>query len=546
MQNLYAGTIKVPQDQATIQTGIDSSSSGDTVLVAPGTYYENINFKGKNIVLGSLFLTTEDTSYISQTVIDGNQQGCVVVFESGEDLTTVLTGFTITNGYSYQDSLRGGGITCINSSNPKLNNLIITNNEVVGEDNVYCGGGIYIENSSVEIYNSIIKQNVAKSRASKGGGIYAYSSDIIIKYCEISYNSADETLDIPNSHGGGLYAAECKLIVKNSTFFHNKSEGSGGGIKAIHSNLSIFTTTIANNSCNPYGSGGGIKSDSSLYLEDVKILNNNAGGYGGGLYYYPKEPVEILKNVIIKNNKARYGGGLATNQNLQILEFADCSIFKNKAVRDGADIHVTMLNYDTQNIFYLDTVTASAPDNFLIKPIQNIEFHYKHAIYQTVDLDLFVSPEGSDANKGITKEEPLKTIDFALMVASADSNNHRIINLAPGTYSLSETGEDFPLYAKNYTSIKGAGANQTILDGDNKTRLLESFFCTNITMEGFTIQEGYDKSEGGGLYLSGTEILLNNLIIKDNYAELIGGGLSIYSSNHVKLLNLTNAFSVRI
>ena len=66
-------TIDVPGDEATIQEAIDSATLGDTVLVQPDTYMESINFKGKNIVVGSLFLTTGDTSYISQTVING---GC--------------------------------------------------------------------------------------------------------------------------------------------------------------------------------------------------------------------------------------------------------------------------------------------------------------------------------------------------------------------------------------------------------------------------------------------------------------------------------------
>jgi hypothetical protein len=59
-----ATIINVPADFGTIQMAIDSSSNGDTVLVQPNTYYENINFNGHNIVLGSLFLTTGDTSYI--------------------------------------------------------------------------------------------------------------------------------------------------------------------------------------------------------------------------------------------------------------------------------------------------------------------------------------------------------------------------------------------------------------------------------------------------------------------------------------------------
>jgi len=83
---------------ATIQHGIDLSSDGDTVLVASGTYVENINYNGKNIVVQG-----EDRE---TTIIDGNQSGSVVTFENGEDSTAVLSGFTITNGSTNY----GGGI----------------------------------------------------------------------------------------------------------------------------------------------------------------------------------------------------------------------------------------------------------------------------------------------------------------------------------------------------------------------------------------------------------------------------------------------------
>ena len=58
---LYADIINVPADIDSIQGGINLANPGDTVLVQPGTYVENINFNGKNIVVGSLTLLTGDT-----------------------------------------------------------------------------------------------------------------------------------------------------------------------------------------------------------------------------------------------------------------------------------------------------------------------------------------------------------------------------------------------------------------------------------------------------------------------------------------------------
>lgn len=64
-------TLLVPSQYSTIQNAINVSSNGDTILIAPGTYNEAISFIGKDIVVTSEFIFNQDTSYISNTILDG-------------------------------------------------------------------------------------------------------------------------------------------------------------------------------------------------------------------------------------------------------------------------------------------------------------------------------------------------------------------------------------------------------------------------------------------------------------------------------------------
>jgi len=172
-------------DYTSIQEGINNSVNGDTVLVYPGTYYENINYNGINITVASLYFTTLADSFIHQTIIDGNQNGSVVTFESGEDTTAILCGFTIQNGSgTYNDFLiMGGGILIVNSQ-ASINNCIITNNISQG------GAGICLYNSTVNIAGSNIINNHCTFW---GGGIGLYNSEINfnqINRCNIYLNYA--------------------------------------------------------------------------------------------------------------------------------------------------------------------------------------------------------------------------------------------------------------------------------------------------------------------------------------------------------------------
>ena len=104
----YSATLYVPTEYSTIQSAIDASSDGDEVYAYPGTYYENINFNGKNI---SLIGEDRET-----TIIDGGHNGRVVEIDNIDEL--YLSGFTIQNGEI--DEGNGAGILIMNSENSSV------------------------------------------------------------------------------------------------------------------------------------------------------------------------------------------------------------------------------------------------------------------------------------------------------------------------------------------------------------------------------------------------------------------------------------------
>ena len=219
-----ATTITVKQDGTgdftIIQDAVDASINGDTVLVWPGTYFENVLCNGKNITIGSLTLTTGDQAYISQTIIDGNHKGsCIYVRDCLDHY--IINGFTLQNGSGTKHgSVSGGSIIAIYTK-VDIFNCIITNNHAQGY-----GGGIYYYYSTGVLSNTTIKNNHAYDR---GGGLMLVNSIVefdTINKCNIYTNYASRGTDIYKlgDECGALHVVVDTFTVLNPDYYYLYSD----------------------------------------------------------------------------------------------------------------------------------------------------------------------------------------------------------------------------------------------------------------------------------------------------------------------------------
>ena len=316
----FAATINVPADQPTVQAAINAAVTGDTVLVAPGTYKENINFMGKAI-------TVTSSGGAKVTIIDGGLAASVVTFSSGETSASVLSGFTVTNGKA---SFGGGGIE-ISSASPTILKNVIKKNQACD------GDGIEVSFGSPIIRGNQIVGNIQSgcSGGTGGGGI------------EI----------------GGAASAQ---VIGNLIANNNAGDGIGGG------GISLFaagTPTITNNifmGNTNVTTGGAI----SMYnLSDAVVVQNlfikNSSPQGGGVYYLVPSGANgpTLVNNTFFDNTATTGMGSAIYAN----DFDVPSHLYNNIVDEVSGqtaVYCGNLNSTTIPLFFNNDVVASGGTNY--------------------------------------------------------------------------------------------------------------------------------------------------------------------------------------
>lgn len=269
----HAAVRHVPGDYTGIQKAIDASNNGDVILVSPGMYHENINFKGKAITLSST--NPADPNVVENTVIHAVGKSSVVTFATGETSNSILAGFTITGGYGTvnaafgTDIYWGAGIYCNLSSPTIFGNIITANSAPKGDTNIFgYGSGIGCIQSDAIITRNLITANEGYA----GSGILTFLGKARIASNLIYSNSA--------VIGGGA------VLLSGSQFINNTLVGNAAEIAG---NLYPFSDTsgqclITDNIICNAPSGGGIYIDPQDDITQTafnNVWNNTGGDYVG-------------------------------------------------------------------------------------------------------------------------------------------------------------------------------------------------------------------------------------------------------------------------
>jgi hypothetical protein len=286
--------LSVPADAPSVGAGVFLAFPSEIVTVSPGTYYDNVRFTGRNVVLQST--NPQDDDIVSSTIIDGRESAHVIRLTGTEDESCVIRGLTIRNGYGY--GYRNGGGICGNGSLATIEHNRIVDNRAASD-----GGGIYECDGMIQ--RNIISNNAASDGAGDGGGLARCHGTI--RNNVISGNTAGfegvPGWDMWPTYGSGGALYDCDGIIQNNTIFDNYGGEDGrSGISYCDgaiTNCIVWESGGVGDPVISYsciqdweeGGEGNISSDPQFlapYEGDFHLLSNSpcidAGGYIEGLF----------------------------------------------------------------------------------------------------------------------------------------------------------------------------------------------------------------------------------------------------------------------
>lgn len=366
-------------DACSLQTALGLAVAGNEIWVAAGTYYPAVSDQNVYFALVSgvavyggfngteTSLSQRDWEANSTTLSgelgepdDPTDNSRHIVTGSNLDSTTILDGFTISNGYNTDGY--GSGLYCYHCD-IQLSNLMITNNRG------HQGGGMTF------LYNAptLINVDFSNNAATWGGGLYTDSSNPTLQDVTFTGNTA-------LADGAGI----CNYMFSHPTltnvkFYNNIANYTGGAIYSYDGSLVVTDGSFVNNSAlgggssaDLYKGGGAIINfhNTTSTLTNVTFSGNSSAYYGGGIYNLQASP-STLTNVTFSANSARKGGGLA-NFVVSPSTITNVTFVGNSASESGGGIY----NYESSNTMIRNAIMWNNSPSHVSNPGSNFYITY--------------------------------------------------------------------------------------------------------------------------------------------------------------------------
>ena len=369
-----AGTIYVDDngiaDYHTIRAAVDASQSGDTIILAPGTYggcdNTNIPVNDKAVTIRSR--DPNDPAVVAATVIDCSTAdvGLSRAFEvitTGSRANLTVAGLTLLNGTNV---FEGGAILC-QEADLTLINCTISNNRASGR-----GGAVYCVDSQATLKDCVFRHNTADSLG--GGAVSCGNSTLNVASCTFENNTGNAITgresSLAISHcsftentgqdGGAIYnyvsaeTLQAYLSLSGCTFVKNSTAASGGALYVYNTPAVITACTFTANSAG--ADGGAVYNYRSMpMISDSVFIGNAADGSGGAVFNWYQSNPQITNCTFVANTAAS-GGVMASKMDSNAL-VSHCILWNNAATL-GKNLYLARLDIG-QTYFSQATVQYS-------------------------------------------------------------------------------------------------------------------------------------------------------------------------------------------